>query len=272
MLEIKDIKRIGLITGNGKFPLLLCQAAKGHNIDVVVIAVKDELDTDLSRYVDKTYWVELGQGGKTIEILKKENIKYAIMAGKIKKTTILKQSFKMDKVARDILKNLIDKGDDTILKAIADRLKTEGIELLDSTKFLNNLLAKKGIYTKIKPTPSQREDINFGFKIAKAIGGLDIGQAVIIKDKVIIAVEAIEGTDEAIIRAGNLSSGAVVVKVSKPSQDMRFDVPTVGLNTIQAMEKANANVLAIEAEKTLILEKEMMIKEADKAGICIIAV
>ncbi len=272
MQEAKDIKRIGLITGNGKFPFFLCQAAKAHNIDIVVIAVKDELDSDLSRYAEKTYWVELGQGKKLLEILKGEALKYVVMAGKIKKTTIFKQTFKMDEEARSVLKKVINKRDNTILKAIADRLKIEGVQLLDSTRFLKSLLAEKGLYTKKKPTSSQIEDINFGFKIAKTMGGLDIGQAVVVKDKAVIAVEAIEGTDGAIIRAGNLVPGTVVVKTSKPKQDMRFDVPTVGLNTIKSMQKANACVLAIEAEKTLILEKEIMIKEADKAGICIVAV
>ncbi len=272
MLDVKDIKRIGLITGNGKFPVFICRAAKGQNIGIVVIAVKDEIDSDLSRYVDKIYRIELGQGKKLLEILKKENLKYAIMAGKIKKTTIFKQTFKMDEVTRNVLRSAIDRGDDTILKAIADRLKKEGIQLLDSTRFLKSIMAKRGIYTRGNPNRSQREDIDFGFKIAKAVGGLDIGQTVIIKKKAVIAVEAIEGTDEAIIRAGGLSPGCVVVKTSKPEQDMRFDVPTVGLNTIESMKKAAACVLAIEAEKTLILEKDAMIKEANKAGICIIAV
>lgn len=272
MQEIKDIKRIGLLTGNGKFPLFLCQAAKGHNIDIVVIAVKDELDSDLSKYASKIHWIELGQGKKVLEILKKEALKYVVMAGKIKKTTIFKQTFKMDEEARSVLKKVIDKRDDTILKAIADRLEAEGIQLLDSTRFLKSLLAKQGIYTKKKPTRPQREDIDFGFKIAKTMGGLDIGQTVVIKDKAVIAVEAIEGTDEAIVRAGGLTAGTVVVKTSKPKQDMRFDVPTVGLNTIESMKKASAYVLAIEAEKTLMLEKETVIKEADEAGICIVAV
>ena len=272
MFNIKDIKRIGLITGNGKFPLFICQAAKEQNVDIIVIAVKDEVDSDLSKYANKIYLIELGQGKKLIEILRKEGLKYVIMAGKIKKTTIFKQTFKMDEEVRNVLKNVIDRRDNTILKAIADRLKEEDIQLLDSTTFLQSLMAKRGIYTKRKPALLQREDIDFGFKIAKAIGGLDIGQAVIVKDKAVIAVEAIEGTDEAIIRAGKLNTGCVVVKVSKPDQDMRFDVPTVGLNTIESMKKANACVLAIEAGETLVLEKEKMIKEADQAGICIVAV
>lgn len=272
MIEIKDIKRVALVAGGGKVPLFICQAAKEQNIAVVVIAIKDELDSDLSNYAEKIYQIELGQGRRLLEILKEENLKYVIMASRVKKSTIFKQAFKMDEEARSILKNVIDRRDDTILMAIDNRLKKEGVQLLDSTKFLENFIAKRGIYTEIKPSHSQKEDITFGFKIAKAIGGLDVGQTVIIKDKAVIAVEAAEGTDEAIIRAGGLAEGCVVIKVSKPYQDMRFDVPTVGLATIESMKKANATVLAIEAEKTLILEKEAMIREADNSGICIIAV
>jgi len=272
MIEPKNIERIGLITGKGKFPMVLCRAAKEQKVNVVVIAIKDELNADLEKYAEKIYSVELGQGRKLIEILKKEDLQYAMMAGKIKKTTLFKQTFKMDDVARSVLKNTIDKRDDTILGAIANRLKKEGIHVLDSTKFLKRLLAKKGVYTRKKPSRTQKEDIDFGFKMAKAIGNLDIGQTVVVKEKAVMAVEAIEGTDEAIIRAGSLSHDTVVVKSAKPNQDMRFDVPTVGLSTIKSMKKANAGILAIEANKTLVLEKEEMIKEADEAGICIVAV
>lgn len=272
MVETKDIKRIGLIAGNGKFPIFLSQIAKAQNIDILVIAINGEATPDLARYATKLCWIDLGQGEKLIEILKNESIKHVVMAGKIKKITIFKQTFKMDKTTRDVLKGVIDRKDDTLLKAVEKKLKSEGIELIGSKELLKSLLAKKGLYTKKDVTPPEREDIFFGFEIAKAMGGLDIGQTVVIKDKAVIAVEAIEGTDEAIIRAGNFTPGTVVVKVSKPKQDMRFDVPTVGVNTIKAMEKSGASVLAIEAEKTLIIEKDIMIREADKAGICIVAI
>ncbi len=266
------VNRIGLISGNGKFPFFLCDIAKRQNIDTVIIAINGETEPKIANIKDKLYWIELGQGKRLIDILKKENLAYVIIGGKIKKTTILKQTFKMDEVARSIFKNIIDRRDNTIFKAIENKLKGEGITLLDPSQLLGNLLAKKGVYTKKDLTLPQKEDIAFGFKLAKAIGGLDIGQTVVVKDKSIIAVEAIEGTDEAILRAGTLSPETVVVKVSKPDQDMRFDIPTVGLHTIISMKKAGASVLAVEAEKTLMLEKEAMIKEADSSGICIVAV
>ncbi len=272
MVEAKDIKKIGLIAGNGKFPIFLSQIAKAQNIDIVTIAINGEATPELAKCATRIHWVDLGQGGKLIEILKNEGIKHVVMAGKIKKITIFKQTFKMDKTTRAILKGVIDRKDDTLLKAAEKKLKSEGIELIGSMELLKSLLAKKGLYTRRDVTPSEKEDIYFGFEIAKAMGGLDIGQTVVIKDKAVIAVEAIEGTDETIIRAGNFTPGAVVVKVSKPKQDMRFDVPTIGVNTIKAMEKSGAVVLAIEADKTLIIEKDIMIAEADKAGICIVAI
>jgi len=272
MIETKEIKRIGLIAGNGKLPFFVCQAAKEKGISVIVIGIKDELDLDLSKYASKIYWIELGQGKGLLDVLKNENLDYATMAGKIRKTTILRQSFKMDAIARDVLNKVINKGDNTVLQAVANRLKKENIQLLDSTKFLKDLLAQRGIYTKKHPSGAQKLDIDFGFKVAKKIAELDIGQTVIVKEKAIIAVEAIEGTDKAIIRSGQLNKDCVVVKVARSNHDMRFDVPTVGLTTIKSMTKASASVLVIEAGKTLVLEKEAMISEADEAGICIIAV
>ncbi|MFH0731755.1 MAG: UDP-2,3-diacylglucosamine diphosphatase LpxI [Candidatus Omnitrophota bacterium] len=268
----KDINKIGLVAGAGKFPILLCQGAREHNVSVVVISINGEADTDFSKYTDKVYSVELGQGKKLIEILKNEGVKYAIMAGKINKFSIFKQGFRMDEVAREVLARVIDKRDNSILRVIADRLKKDGIQLLDSTEFLKGILAEKGIYTARKPTKEEKSDIDFGFKIAKAASGLDIGQTVIIKDKAVVAVEAIEGTDQAIIRSKQLSNNFVVVKVARDNHDNRFDVPTVGLTTIKSMKASGAAVLAIEAQKTLVIDKDKMIKEADAAGICVIAV
>lgn len=272
MFELNTIKRLALIAGNGKFPLFVCQAAKEKGIEIIALAIKDETQFDLSQYSSKIYTIEIGQARELIDILKNENIKYAIMAGGLKKTTIFKQAFKLDEETRAILKSASAGGDNSILKAASDRLKKEGIQLLSSTMFLDGLLAKKGVYTKQEPSPEQKQDIAYGIKIAKAIGRLDIGQTIIVKDKTVIAVEAIEGTDKAIARCGELTKGAVVIKVSKPRQDMRFDVPTIGINTIEAMKKANASVLAIEAGKTLILEKDTLIKEAQEAKICVVAI
>ncbi len=267
---MNKISEIAIIAGSGKFPFLLAKAAKSNGIRVIILAITSSAEKGIEKIADKTYWVELGQGKKLIEILGKEKIEYAVMAGKVNKSTIIKQSIRLDEEAKNILQRIKDKKDDTMLSAIADRLKDFDIELIDSTLFLKNFMSGKGPLTKKKPDQKQQQDIQFGFSIAKNMGALDIGQSIIIKDKAVIAVEAIEGTDEAIIRAGGLvGKGTVIVKVSKPSQDMRFDVPTVGLETLKAIKLSGASVLALESGKVLMLEKEDMIKEADKMGICI---
>ena len=270
---MNKIESIAIIAGSGKFPLFLAKAAKSNNTRVVTLAIISSAEKNIEKISDKNYWIELGQGKKLIDILQKEDIKYAVMAGKVNKATIIRQSVRLDEEAKNILKRIKDKKDDTILSAIAGRLENFGIRLIDSTLFLKNFMSEKGLLTRKKPDKKQQQDISFGFSIAKQMGSLDIGQSVIVKDKAVIAVEAIEGTDEAIIRAGKLvGKGTVIVKVSKPSQDMRFDVPAVGLETLNMMKLSGAAVLALEAGKVIMLEKEAMIKEADKMGVCIIGV
>jgi len=266
-------KIIALIVGNGNFPLFVAKAAKSAGVRLVAICVKSEADKKIEEIADKAYWVNLGQAKKLLSILEDEGIKHAIMAGKISKITIIKESLRLDEEARKIVSGVIDRKDDTLLSAVADRLKSFGVELLDSTTFVKDIMPAEGSLTKRKPNKEELEDIKFGFKLAKDMGRLDIGQSVVVKKKAIIAVEAIEGTDETIRRAGRLiGEKAVVVKVSKPEQDMRFDVPAIGLTTIRSLKEARASVLAIEARKVLVLEKEQAIEEADKAGISIIAV
>ncbi len=270
---MEKMYRIALITGSGKFPLLLARAAKTNGIEVIAIAITSAADREIERIADKVYWVNIGQAKKLIDILLKEQIRYAVMAGKVNKVVIIKQALMLDKEARMLLKKIGDKRDDTILSAIAARLKDFGVTLMDSTFFLKNLMPKKSVLTKRRPNRQELEDIKFGFSIAKNIGLLDIGQSVVVKQKAVIAVEAIEGTDEAIMRAGRLvGKGTVVVKVSKPKQDMRFDVPVVGLETLKALKKAGSSVLAIEAGKVLVLDKESLIKGAGEAGISIVVI
>jgi len=270
---MEKVNRIALIAGSGKFPLLLARAAKTNGIEVIAIAIKSAADREIERIADKAYWVNIGQAKNLIDILLKEGMRYAVMAGKVDKTVIIKQALRLDKEARGLLKRIKDKRDDTILSAVAARFKDFGVTLMDSTFFLKNLMPKKGVLTKRRPNRQELEDIKFGFPIAKNMGLLDIGQSVIVKQKAAIAVEAIEGTDEAIIRAGSLAGkGTVVVKVSKPKQDMRFDVPVVGLETLKALKKAGSSVLAIEAGKVLVLERESLIRGAAEAGISIVAV
>jgi len=270
---MKKINRIALIAGNGNFPLFLAKAARANGVEVVAIAINSETKKNIEELTTKTYWVNLGEAKRLLDILKKEAITYAIMAGKITKTTLFKQGLKLDEEARRFFKRLVDRRDNTLLAAVAARLKEFGVELIDSTTFVKGMMPSKGVLTRHRPNKDEYEDINFGFKIAKDMGRLDIGQSVIIKDKAVIAVEAIEGTDEAIIRGGILGGeNTVVVKVAKPNQDMRFDVPVVGLHTIESLKKSGSKALAIEADSVLVLEREEIIKEADKHGIAIVAI
>ena len=270
---MEHIDRIALIAGNGKFPIFLATAAKLNGVNVIAIAINSESDKEIEKVADKVYWINLGELKKLVDLLKKEQIRYAVMAGKITKTTIFKESIRLDEEAKRLFGRVMDKKDDTLLSAVASRLKELGIELLDSTTFVKGMMPSKGVLTKRKPDRQESEDIEFGYRIAKEIGSLDIGQAVAVKQKALIAVEAIEGTDEMIKRAGRLvGPKTVIVKVSKPSQDMRFDVPVVGLRTIESLKEAASSALAVEAEKVLILEKEEVVKEADRCGIAIVAV
>jgi len=270
---MKKIDRIGLIAGSGKFPIFLSEAAKANGVEVIAIALNSETDAAIEKAANKVYWQNLGQSKKLIDTLKAEGIKHAIMAGKISKTTIIRESLRLDKEARSLLSRVVDRRDDTLLLAVAKRLKEFDIELIDSTTFTKFMMPPKSVLTRNKPSKEQSEDIAFGFKIAKEMGRLDIGQAIAVKRKAVIAVEAIEGTDKMIERSGRLAgSGTVIVKVSKPSQDMRFDVPAIGLTTIESLKKAGSSVLAIEAEKVLVLEKEELIKEANRIGLSVVAV
>ncbi len=266
------MEKIGLIAGNGKFPLIFAQAARRAGRYIVAIAIKEEAEKELADLVDKIYWISVGQLKTLIEILKKEQVKKAIMAGQIRHE-LLFSGIELDDEFKRLLLQLKDKKTDTILGAIAARIEQLGIEFIDSTTFIKDYLPEKGVLTKCKPATEQWEDIEFGWTIAKAIAGLDIGQSVVVKDKVVLSIEAIEGTDEA-IRRGSLycRGGAVVVKVSKPKQDMRFDIPSIGKKTVEILVKEKVAVLAFEAGKTLFLDRDCVVVEADKHGISIVAI
>lgn len=270
---MKHINKIALIAGGKSFPIFLAKAARASGVEVVAIAINSETEKEIETVADKVYWINLGEGKKLIEILNNEKIKYAVMAGKITKTTIIKESLRLDEEAKRLIGRVVDRKDDTLLSAVANRLEEEGVEFIDSTTFVKGMMPSKGVLTKRRPDAGEQGDIKFGFEIAKELGRLDIGQAAAVKKKAVIAIEAIEGTDEMIKRAGKLAGERiVVVKVSKPNQDMRFDVPVVGLTTIESLKDARAGVLAVEAEKVLILERDEVIREADKLGLCIVAV
>jgi UDP-2,3-diacylglucosamine hydrolase len=263
---------IGLIAGGGQFPLLVAEAAKRRGLGVVAVAHLGETDPSLSEKVDEVIWIRLGQLGQLIKALKKRNVKKGLMAGTITKRRMF-EDIRPDLKGLAVISKLALFHDDGILRAVADELAREGIEIVSSTQYLPELVARQGCLTKRKPNKSEKEDIDFGFQVAKELGRLDIGQCVVVKKKTILAVEAIEGTDAAIRRGGDLAlEGAVVVKVSKPNQDLRFDVPAVGLGTVKTMGEVKAAALAVESGKTLLFDKDEMITYADKLRIAVVSV
>ncbi|MFH1577822.1 MAG: UDP-2,3-diacylglucosamine diphosphatase LpxI [Candidatus Omnitrophota bacterium] len=264
--------RIGLIAGNRRFPLLFASEAKKKNYSVVAVAIKGETDPNLSNFVEKIYWIGLEDFSRAFKVFQDENITDVVMAGQISPRQLFRPKVRNSAQIKSLLEALEDKRADTIFKAIANKLEEHKIKLLDSTFLLRKFLPNKGVLTRNQPEARQWEDINLGLKIAKEIAGLDIGQTVAIKDKAIVAIEALEGTDNLIRRAGRITrKGAIVAKVSKPAQDMRFDVPVIGLGTVKNLARAHAAGLVIEAEKTLFIDQEKALKLADKKGIFIVA-
>ncbi len=265
------MKKLGLIAGSGELPAAIAGEARALGYAVIGIALEPLADSSLSLHVDEIKWVNVGKFGKIIDLLKKFGVTEAVMAGKVSKTLIYKSKIIPDLRAVKLLFSLKDRRDDSILLAIAEELDKEGIRLLDIIRFSSGLLAPEGVLTKKSPSEEEWQDIEFGWGIAKEIGRLDIGQTVVVKNRAVMAVEAIEGTDDAIRRGGKLAGkDAVVVKVSKPDQDMRFDVPVIGLETIEAMIEVHARVLAFESKKCLILNRDKIIEVSKKAGISIL--
>ena len=268
------MSRIGLIAGNGRFPFLVLEAARSLGRDVVIVGIREEASADLEQAARDVradfHWVSLGQLGKCIRILKEAGASQAVMAGQVKHVRIF-SGLVPDLTLLSVLTRLKARNTDAVIAAVADVLRDEGIELLDSTAFLGPLLAREGTLTQRAPRPEEAEDFEFGYRMADAIAALDIGQTIAVKHKAVVAVEAMEGTDEVIGRAGHLAGpGVRIVKVSKPAQDMRFDVPVVGIATIQAMRTAGASALSIDAGRTLVLDGEHVFRSADEAGISII--
>ncbi len=267
------MNKIGLIAGNKKLPLLISLAAKKRNYSVIAVAIKGDTSSRINKLVDKVYWIGLSEFQRMFEIFNSEGISRVIMAGQISPQRLFSGEIEKNKELKILLASIKDKKADTIFGAIADKLKEHGLELMDSHAFIEDFMPKKGTLTKCVPDFLIWEDIYFGLTLAKATGYLGIGQTVAVKSKAVVAVEALEGTDNLIKRAGKIARGGMtIVKVSKPKQDMRFDIPVVGLQTIKALIKANAASLAIEAEKTLFIDKEESLNLADKRGIPIIAV
>jgi DUF1009 family protein len=268
------MSRIGLIAGNGRFPFLALQGARGLGHDVTVVAIKEEAFPDLEPAAREAradfHWVSLGQLGKCIKILKAAGISEAVMAGQVKHMKIF-SGIMPDRTLLSVITRLRARNTDALISAVADVMRGEGIELLDSTAFLQPLLAREGTLTSRAPDDQERADLTFGYRMADALAALDIGQTVAVKDKAVVAVEAMEGTDEVIRRAGHLAGpGVRVVKVAKPKQDMRFDVPVIGVATIEGMRTAGATALSIDADRTLVLDGPRVFASANEANIAVI--
>ena len=258
----------GLIAGNGRFPFLVLEGARSQGIDMAVIALKEEASPELERSATRLHWVSLGELSKAIELMHSEGVTQAVMAGQVKHNKIF-SAIRPDWKLAKLLFALPRKNTDSLIGAVARVLEDEGIRLVDSTLFLKPLVPEAGVLTRRAPNEREAADIAYGLSVARQIAALDIGQTVVIADRACVAVEAMEGTDETIARAARIADGRplVVVKVSKPKQDMRFDVPVVGLATIEQMRKSGATALGVDAGRTLLFDRAQVIQLADVAGI-----
>ena len=262
--------RWGLIAGNGRFPFLVLEAARSQGIEMAVIALREEAAPELEQMAARLHWVSLGELSRALELLHREGVTRAVMAGQVKHNKIF-SAIRPDWKLAKLLLSLPRKNTDALIGAVARLLESEGIELVDSTAFLRPLVPEPGVLTRRAPDARESADMGYGREIARRLAEVDLGQAVVVSDRACVAVEAMEGTDETIERAARLAGGKplVVVKVAKPRQDMRFDVPVVGLKTIEVMQRAGATALAIDAGRTLLLDRAKLLEAADAAGISI---
>lgn len=271
-LQVIDGERIGLIAGNGRFPIIFADNARKLGYHVSAVAHEGETEPELASHVDRIHWIKIGQLSKLIKAFKQDGVHQAVMLGGIKKThvfTTVRPDFRTLAMAT----RLALWKDDDILREFAKELEQEGIAICESTFGLEGILVEEGTLTSRAPSEKEWEDIRYGWNVAYDIGRLDIGQCVVIKDRVVVAVEAVEGTDGAIKRGGELAKeGAVVVKRSKPQQDLRFDLPAVGPRTIEVMASVKASVLAVEAGRTILLDREIMLDKARSARIAIVGI
>lgn len=272
MTDLVLEKKQCLIAGDGYLPIELAKKVKENGLDIVIISLSSDNKKELSKIADKFYECGPGEVEKIRKIIIDEEIKQVSFIGKVSKSIILKRP-KFDKTAIELLKKAIKLNDDAVMLMAVDELKKVGADVLDQTIFIKHLMVSNGVLGNIKPTQEQLKDIEYGFEIAKNMGKLDIGQSVVIKNKMIMAVEAIEGTDKCITRGCKLAKkGAVIVKVAKPSQDKRFDIPTVGVKTLKKIKRNRGAVLAVEAGETIMVNKKAVIDYANKHKIAIVAV
>lgn len=264
--------KFGLIAGNGKFPFMVLEGARQAGVQMAVAAIREETDPAIESLADSVRWVGIGQLGRMIRFFKDEGVEKAIMAGQVKHVQIFSRAVPDARMLKVLLK-LPRRNTDSLIGAIATELLSEGIELVDSTYFLQDYLPKAGVLTRRQPDKHEQEDIQYGLEIAREIQGLDLGQTIVVRGKACVAIEAMEGTDETIQRAGHLVKRRLtVVKLAKPNQDMRFDVPVVGVPTLTTMAKAGATCLCITAGKTLMFDRDEMIRFANEKKIVIVAV
>jgi DUF1009 family protein len=260
---------LGLIAGNGRFPFLVAAGARRAGRRVVAVAIREEASPELAKAVDEIHWVGLGQLGRCIEALRSGGAQEAVMAGQVKHRQIF-ADIVPDLRLMGVLGRLALKNTDSLIGGVVDALAREGITLLPSTLFLQDQLAEAGAMTRRAPSREERKDIAYGCQVARALAGLDLGQTVVVKDRAAVALEAMEGTDEVIRRAGRIAGpGTTVIKVAKPKQDMRFDVPVVGAGTLEAMRESGARALAVEAGKTLLIDRIEFLTEADRQGLTV---
>lgn len=264
--------KYGLIAGNGRFPFLVLQRARDSGVEMVVAAIKEETSPEIESQATRVEWVSVGQLGRLIRFFKREQVTHAIMAGQVKHHQIFRLNALPDLRMVRLLARLSTKNTDSLIGAVADELAREGITVVDSTTFLEPLLATSGVLTRRAPTKEELADIDYGLGIAREIARLDLGQTIAVKDHAVVAIEAMEGTDAVIVRAGEVTRGRpfVVVKVAKPDQDMRFDVPVIGVPTIENMSRAGATAIHVTAQKTLLFDKDELIASADKNRITIL--
>lgn len=265
--------RIGLVAGHGELPLIFAKKAKEKGDTVIALGLKGSTSEELEKYVEKVYWFEWGDLKKAMLLAVTQRLRKIALLGKIKKEMLFKDSGKFDDESKKIIRSSGGKKDYNILKGVADLVKTVGIEIIDPTPYLEELIPMKSILTKRSPTKEEELDIEYGRKIASDLAKFDIGQTVIVKDKTVIALEAVEGTDETIRRAGKLVDGGfTVVKMARPAQDARFDVPLVGPETVRTIVESGGKVLALEQKKTFLMSREEAIKVADESGLSIIII
>ncbi|HVN84437.1 MAG TPA: UDP-2,3-diacylglucosamine diphosphatase LpxI [Candidatus Binatia bacterium] len=266
------MERLGLIAGNGRFPVIFAETARAAGISVVAVAHEGETLSELSGLVDSITWIKVGELGRMIQTFQTHGVTRAVMAGGIRKAALM-EHFAPDERAMRFLARLTTFSDDILLRGIADELQSDGIQIVDSLPFLSSIATPAGVLSPRAPSDQQWRDIRLGFDVAKGVGRFDVGQSVVVKSGVVLAVEAIEGTDATMRRGGALGNGeAVLVKVSKPGQDLRFDVPAVGLATVQVAKEVGIAVIALEAGRTLMLDQREFLADAHAADLIVVGV